>query len=233
MIDIVAFDADDTLWHSEIHFRDAQQAYERILANYFDLADTAVHARLLDVERRNVKRFGYGAKGMTLSMIEAAITLTEGRISGQDVQRILDIGHRVLEHPVELLPDVEETIAEVARKHVVVLITKGDLFHQEAKVARSGMSRYFRRIEIVSEKDVPTYQRLLEEFQVRAERFVMIGNSPKSDIQPVLALGGKAILIPYPILWEMEKSEPIAANTPGFHQVSQIRDVPALLQALS
>ncbi|AVP97475.1 haloacid dehalogenase [Ahniella affigens] len=229
MIEILAFDADDTLWHSEIHFRDAQQAYERILAHYLDVADAVVHQRLLEVERRNVKRFGYGAKGMTLSMIEAAITLTEGRISGHHVQAILEIGHGVLEHPVELLPHVEETVAELAKRQVLVLITKGDLFHQEAKVARSGMGRYFRRIEIVSEKDVPTYQRLLEELNVSPDRFMMVGNSPKSDIQPVLALGGHGVLIPYPILWEMERSEPISPDTPRFAQVADIRQIPALL----
>ena len=233
MIEIVAFDADDTLWHSEIHFREAQQAFEQILGGYIDLADSAAHDRLLSVERRNVKRFGYGAKGMTLSMIEAAIAATDGAIRGADIQKILDLGHAILEHPVELLPNVRDVVAALSSQYHLVLITKGDLFHQEAKVERSDMSQFFRRIEIVSEKDVPTYRRVLEEIGVAPERFVMIGNSPKSDIKPVLELGGHAVLIPYPVLWAMEQTDPIDPATPRFHEVADVTAVPPLLARIA
>jgi len=233
MIDIVAFDADDTLWHSETYFREAQLAFEKILGKYIDVTDADVHGKLLAFERRNVKRFGYGAKGMTLSMIETAIAATDGAVRGGDIQSILDLGHGILDHSVELLPHVEETIAEVSKSFPLVLITKGDLFHQEAKVAKSGLGKWFKRIEIVSEKDPATYRRVLDELGVAPERFVMIGNSPKSDIQPVLALGGHAVFIPYPVLWAMERTDPIDPATPGFFEVADVRAVPLVLERIA
>ena len=130
MITHVAFDADDTLWHSEGHYRDAQAAYEKLLADYIDIANADVHARLLDVERRNIKRFGYGAKGMTLSMVEAAIAMTEARISATDIQRIVDLGVAVLEHPVELLPGIVDAVADVAKDFTLLLITKGEILRR-------------------------------------------------------------------------------------------------------
>lgn len=205
MITHVAFDADDTLWHSEGHYRDAQAAYEQLLGAYIDVADANVHARLLEVERRNIKRFGYGAKGMTLSMVEAAIAMTEARIGATDIQRIVDLGVAVLEHPVELLPGIVDAVAEVAKDFTLLLITKGDLFHQEAKIAKSGLGDWFHRIEIVSEKDVPTYRRVLDEVGIRPQQFLMIGNSPGSDIAPVLQLGASAVYVPYHLLWAIDR----------------------------
>lgn len=233
MITHVAFDADDTLWHSEGHYREAQAAYERLLGAYIDVADANVHARLLEVERRNIKRFGYGAKGMTLSMVEAAIAMTEARISATDIQRIVDLGVAVLEHPVELLPGIVEAVAEVAKDFTLLLITKGDLFHQEAKIARSGLSNWFHRIEIVSEKDVPTYRRVLDEVGIRPEQFLMVGNSPGSDIAPVLELGASAVYVPYHLLWAMEQGKGFDATSPRLRQVSQSSEIPAAVRSLA
>jgi putative hydrolase of the HAD superfamily len=233
MITHVAFDADDTLWHSEGHYREAQAAYERLLGAYIDVADANVHARLLEVERRNIKRFGYGAKGMTLSMVEAAIAMTEARISATDIQRIVDLGVAVLEHPVELLPGIVEAVAEVAKDFTLLLITKGDLFHQEAKIARSGLSNWFHRIEIVSEKDVPTYRRVLDEVGIRPEQFLMVGNSPGSDIAPVLELGASAVYVPYHLLWAMEQGQGFDATSPRLRQVSQSSEIPAAVRSLA
>ena len=233
MITHVAFDADDTLWHSEGHYREAQAAYERLLGAYIDIANADVHARLLDVERRNIKRFGYGAKGMTLSMVEAAIAMTEARISATDIQRIVDLGVAVLEHPVELLPGIVDAVAEVAKDFTLLLITKGDLFHQESKIAKSGLSDWFHRIEIVSEKDVPTYQRVLDEVGIRPEQFLMVGNSPGSDIAPVLALGASAVYVPYHLLWAMEQGQGFDADSPRLRQVASAAEIPAAVRSLA
>ena len=204
MIQLIGFDGDDTLWHSEGYYQSAHAAFEAIVANYVDLADLRLHERLLEVERRNIKLFGYGAKGMTLSMIEAAYAVTEARISATDLHRIVELGKQVMAHPVELLPGIREAVQAVAHHYPVVLITKGDLFHQEAKVAASGLADLFRRIEIVSEKDARAYARVLAEFGLEPSNFAMVGNSVRSDIEPVVRLGGWGIHMPYHVTWAHE-----------------------------
>ena len=195
---LVAFDGDDTLWRSEDFYRDAQAEFERIVGRYVDLADARAQERLYAVERANLALFGYGAKGMVLSMLEAAVEITSERISAADLHRIVLLGKQLLQHPVELLPGVREAVASIAAEFAIVLITKGDLFHQEAKVRQCGLADLFRRIEIVSEKDAATYARVLAEFDVDPRQFVMIGNSLRSDIEPVLQLGrlGRAHALP-------------------------------------
>jgi putative hydrolase of the HAD superfamily len=209
---LIGFDADDTLWRSEDYYRDAQAQFERIVGGYVDLDD--VHDRLYAVEKQNLALFGYGAKGMTLSMVEAAIAITGARISATDLHRIVELGKAVLQHPVELLPGIREAVEAIARDRPVVLITKGDLFHQEAKVRESGLSDLFRRIEIVSEKDTATYARLFEEFALAPAQFAMIGNSLRSDIVPVLELGGCGVHMPYHVTWahEAEAAPPAATE---------------------
>lgn len=227
-ISMVGFDADDTLWHSETWFHEAHAEFERIVGAYIDLADTAVHERLLATERENIRLFGYGAKGMTLSMLETAIALTAERISAADLHRIVGLGKSILQHPVELLPGVRAAVEAVAATHRVVLITKGDLFHQERKVAQSGLADLFQRIEVVSEKDEPSYARLFREFEVSPPAFAMVGNSLKSDIAPVLALGGWGIHVPYPLVWALERAEIDPAH-PRFASVASAGEVPAVL----
>ncbi|MDF4002951.1 HAD family hydrolase [Luteibacter sp. PPL552] len=204
MIELVGFDGDDTLWHSQEYYDRAQDAFEAILGRYIDLASDGLRERLLATERGNIGLFGYGAKGMTLSMIESAIELTDGRIDARDIHRIVRLGKEVLSHPVELLPGIRDAVERVARTHRVVLITKGDLFHQESKVARCGLADVFHRIEIVSEKDPPAYTRLFRELAVSPERFAMVGNSLKSDIAPVVDLGGWGVYMPYHSTWAHE-----------------------------
>lgn len=206
---MVGFDADDTLWRSQDYFDEAQVEFERIMASYIDLDATGLHDRLYAVEKRNIAVFGYGVKGMALSMIEAAVELTGGAVTGQDVQRIVRLAQGLLRHPVELLPGVREAVEAVAARHPVVLITKGDLFHQEAKVRDCGLSHLFGRIEVVSEKDVPTYARLMREFGIDPRDFVMVGNSLRSDMAPVLALGGWGVYVPYHLTWAHEREADI------------------------
>lgn len=203
-IRLVGFDADDTLWRSQDYYDEAQRAFEQILGHYVDLHDARALERLYAVEKRNIAVFGYGVKGMVLSMIEAAVDITGARISATDLHRIVGLGKTLLQHPVELLPGIQDAVEAIAARFDVVLITKGDLFHQEAKVRDCGLARHFGRIEIVSEKDVPTYTRLLAEFDVPAAGFAMVGNSLRSDIVPVLALGGWGVYMPYHSTWAHE-----------------------------
>ncbi|MBD7922090.1 HAD family hydrolase [Xanthomonas bonasiae] len=232
-IALVGFDGDDTLWKSEDYYRDAEAAFEAILGHYLDLRDVATQQHLLTVERRNLKVFGYGAKGMTLSMIEAAIELTEARISARDLQRIVEIGRATLQHPVEVIAGVREAVAAIAADFEVVLITKGDLFHQEAKIAQSGLGALFPRIEIVSEKDPKTYAKVLAEFGVGAERFAMIGNSLRSDVEPVIALGGWGIHTPYATTWAHEAEHGVAADEPRLREVATAAEWPQAVADLN
>ena len=233
-IEWVGFDGDDTLWKSEDYYRAAEQEFEDIIGQYIDLTDARSLEHLLEVERRNLRVFGYGAKGMTLSMIESAVQLTGERISARDIGRVIEIGRATLQHPVELIDGIRDAVEAIAATHEIVLITKGDLFHQESKIERSGLADLFRRIEVVSEKDVPTYQRVLRELDVPAERFVMIGNSLRSDIEPVIELGGWGIHMPYHITWAHEAEHALTKGEPRLVQVDSARELhQAVLQIAS
>src|SRR5690606_12780497 len=231
-IEMVGFDADDTLWRSEDYFHAAQDEFEQILARHVDLADARVRERLYAVERGNIAVFGYGVKGMALSMVEAAVDITGGSIPARELHRIVQIAKDMLRHPVELLPGVREAVEAVAAEHAVVLITKGDLFHQEAKVRDSGLSSLFRRIEIVSEKDAGTYARLLDEFQIPADRFVMVGNSLRSDIVPVLRLGGWGVHVPYHLTWAHENEADDVSGHPRLRHVASAAELPRALRGI-
>jgi putative hydrolase of the HAD superfamily len=232
MLELIGFDADDTLWHSEGYYQSAHAEFERILGGYIDLADARVHERLLATERRNIKLFGYGAKGMTLSMLETAIELTAERISASDLHRLLGLGKQVLLHPVELLPGVREAVEAVAATYRVVLITKGDLFHQEAKIAASGLAELFTRIEIVSEKNTMAYERVLRECSVDASRFLMVGNSLRSDIEPVVRLGGWGVHVPYHVTWAHELEHGLDDGGGRVIEIADAGQIPAAIARL-
>ncbi len=230
---LVGFDGDDTLWHSEGYFRAAHAEFEAIVGNYVDLADAGLHERLLDTERRNIKLFGYGAKGMTLSMVETAIALTGERIGAADIHRIVELGKAVMAHPVDLLPGIRAAVEAVARERPVVLITKGDLFHQEAKVRACGLADLFQRIEIVSEKDAATYGRVLGEFSLASHDFLMVGNSLRSDIEPVLRLGGWGVHMPYHVTWAHELEHGLeAGHASHMETVETAAQIPAAIGLL-
>lgn len=230
---LVGFDADDTLWKSEDYYRAAEKTFQSIVGEYIDMTNPQTAGHLLAVERRNLGIYGYGAKGMTLSMLEAAIEMTAGRISTADISRILQLGHDTLRHPVDLLDGVREAVAAIASEHPVVLITKGDLFHQESKIKRAGLQDILPRIEIVSEKDPATYARVLAEFAVPMERFVMIGNSLRSDAEPVLALGGWAVHMPYAMTWAHEQEHGVDADHPRLRHVSCAAQWPQTVASIS
>ncbi|HET8765657.1 MAG TPA: HAD family hydrolase [Rhodanobacter sp.] len=233
MLKMVGFDGDDTLWRSEDYYRAANAEFSAIVGAYVDLDDAEVQARMLATERRNLALFGYGAKGMTLSMVETAIALSEQRIGAPDIERIMALGRHVLQHPVVLLPGIRAAVATVAARYPVVLITKGDLFHQERKVAESGLADQFRRIEIVSEKNPATYRRLLDEFGVAAHEFAMVGNSLRSDIEPVVRLGGWGVHMPYHVTWAHELDTQLdPRDAPHVREVAQAGEIPAAVAQL-
>ena len=226
----IAFDADDTLWHNEPIFELTQERVARLLANWVPADELG--EKLTRTERRNLRLFGYGAKGFTLALMETALEVSGGEVPGRVLQQILDAGKAMIEHPVKLLPGVAEVIGRLAANHPLLLITKGELFHQESKIARSGLADHFAGIEIVSEKDKPTYRKILERYSIDAERFVMIGNSVKSDILPVLAVGGNAIHVHYESTWELDKVDHRGAEEEGFFEAASMLDVPRVLERI-
>jgi len=229
----VGFDGDDTLWKSEDYYRAAESAFEQILGQYIDLTDARSLHHLLEVERRNLRIFGYGVKGMTLSMIESAVQLTGERISARDIHRVIEIGRSTLQHPVELIEGIREAVEAIASRHEIVLITKGDLFHQESKIEESGLADLFHRIEVVSEKDAKTYARVFRELDVTPAEFAMIGNSLRSDIEPVLALGGWGIHMPYHITWAHEAEHAVAQGEPRMLQVESARELNGAMERIA
>ena len=230
MIRILGFDADDTLWHNESIFDRAQQRYRELLAKYHPADE--VNRVLFQTEMRNLPLYGYGVKGFMLSATETAIELTKGGISAREIREILALGQEMLAHPVELLPGVAEIVPALAKDFRLLLITKGDLHHQERKVTESRLAAHFHGIEILSKKDGPTYERVLRRHGVPIAEFAMIGNSLKSDILPVLELGGAGVHVPYHITWAHEHVEKIPHDQPRFRQVKHLAEIPPLLADL-
>ncbi len=225
----LAFDADDTLWHNETHYAETQEAFRALLRPFHD--DAWIDARLYDTEIRNLRHYGYGIKAFTLSMIETALELTEDRLDGAGIRQVVGLGKAMLDRPAEPLPGVAEVLREMAESFSLMVITKGDLFDQETKLAKSGLGGHFSKVEIVSEKDEATYAAILARHGIPPASFTMVGNSVKSDILPVLAMGAmgaRAIHIPYHTTWAHEAAEAPAAG--AFPVLDSIRELPALLR---
>jgi putative hydrolase of the HAD superfamily len=229
--DLIAFDADDTLWHNERLYEQTQARLFELLIPY-GVDSQALAARLLATETRNISLLGYGIKSFGLSMIETAVELTDGRISGRDVLSILSLIRAQLTAPVELLEHVPEIISQLASSHRMMIVTKGDLLDQQAKLDRSGLNGFFQTIEVVSNKTVESYARLFKSHRLDPARVLMVGDSVRSDILPILELGGTAVYIPYLVTWQHEAAELPASDTPHFYQLSHIGELPALLKIL-
>jgi putative hydrolase of the HAD superfamily len=228
-ITTVGLDADDTLWHNETIFRLTHQRFRDLMS---DLAPVEVlDARVEEVERRNLKLYGYGVKGFTLSLIETAMELTGGEAPSRIVAEILAAGREMLGHPVEPLPGVEQALAELAQDYRLVLITKGDLLHQEQKLAASGLGDLFAAVEIVSEKDAATYERVFARHGSGAARAAMCGNSMRSDILPALQAGAHAAHVPYPLTWAHELAE-APGDDPRFIELASITELPAWVRGI-
>ena len=225
----IGFDADDTLWHNETLYTMTQAEFRALLADYHE--PEWIDRKLFETEMRNLHRFGYGIKSFALSMIETAIELTEGRISGREIQRIIDAAKQMQSAPVEALPCVPDTLARLNGRYPLMLITKGDLFDQESKLARSGLSEYFTAMEVLSEKDEAAYLRVLDAHGIRPDRFLMVGNSIRSDILPVKSLGAEAVYIPYATTWEHEQVDQDAIDV-AYHQLASMCELVPLVEQL-
>jgi len=228
MVDVIAFDADDTLWHNERIFQATEAQFAELLAGYH--AAPWVRERLFATEMKNLGHFGYGIKGFILSMIETALDLTESRISGAEIKRIVDWGHEMLLHPVQLLDGVRETIEALNGRYRLMLLTKGDLFDQESKLARSGLGEFFDAVEIVSTKNASTYRTILTRHSIAPERFVMVGNSLRSDILPALEAGTLAVHIPYEMTWAHEHLDEETLAGLNFAALERIDQLPEWLR---
>ncbi|MDP3735892.1 MAG: HAD family hydrolase [Hyphomonadaceae bacterium] len=226
---IIGIDADDTLWHTETVFRLTHKRFNELLADFAD--EDALEAKLSAVERENMKTYGYGAKGFTLSMLETAFEVSDGKVSTKVIQELLQAGKEMMTHPIEPLPGVEEALKPLADRHRLILITKGDLFHQESKLAASGLGSYFSGVEIVSEKTPAIYTRAFARHGASADTALMAGNSVKSDILPMIQAGGYAALIPYPLVWEHERAEKPSGN-PRFRELETLALLPGWLDEI-
>jgi putative hydrolase of the HAD superfamily len=225
----IGFDADDTLWQNEQFFRLTEDHFVSLLADHAEQSE--VKKRLLDAERRNLDLYGFGIKGFTLSMVETAIEVTGGKIPTGIIADIVQAGRQMLSHPVETLPYARETLEQLAGRFRLVLITKGDLFDQERKLAQSGLSGLFDAVEIVSAKQPDTYSRIFSRHGDGPERSMMVGNSLKSDIVPALQAGGWGVYVPHDLTWVLEHAE-TPVDEPRFRQVSNLGELPELLTRL-
>ena len=230
MLDLIAFDADDTLWHTEHLYSDAQERFQQLLAPY-GVTDQ-VEQKLFAVEGANLGVFGFGIKSFALSMIETAITLTGGDISGRDIQRVIELAKSMLSADVQLLDYAEQTVAQLAQAFPLMIITKGDLLDQESKIERSGLGQHFKYVEIVSDKNPASYAALLDRHSLRPEGFLMIGNSLRSDVLPVLALGARAVHIPYRVTWAHERVSPADLAGVSYAELENLGQLPELVQRL-
>jgi putative hydrolase of the HAD superfamily len=228
-ITTVGLDADDTLWHNEGLFRLTQDRFRSLLSEW--APEEVLTKRLAEVERRNLALYGYGVKGFVLSMIETAMEVTEHKAPGRLVAELLAAGREMLAHPVEPLPGVEVALARLSETHRLVLITKGDLLHQEQKLAASGLGDLFAAVEIVSEKDAATYERVFARHGTGSGAALMCGNSMRSDILPALQAGAWAAYVPYPLTWEHEQADAPEGHA-RFRELAALAELPEWLAEL-
>ncbi|OQM75256.1 HAD family hydrolase [Manganibacter manganicus] len=225
----IGFDADDTLWQNERFFRQTEKLFAALLAD--QVQEEVVLAALLEAERRNLCIYGFGIKGFTLSMIETAIAVTGGRVSGDTLARILAAGRDMLAHPIEIMPYVRDTLEHLSGRYRLVLVTKGDLFDQERKLAQSGLAGLFDAVEIVSDKSAETYRRVFSRHGDGPVSSMMIGNSLKSDVVPAIEAGGWGVHVPHELTWVLEHLEP-PREISRFREIAHLGELPALIASI-
>jgi len=227
-ITVIAFDADDTLWVNEPYFRETEEQFAGLLEDF--LPHHSIVAELYKTEIANLPLYGYGIKGFMLSMIETVLRITEGNVNPEIINRAIQLGQEMLNKPIELLDGVEDVLKALHGKYKLVVATKGDLLDQQRKLTKSGLDHYFHHIEIMSDKQVPDYQKLLKHLDCPADQFLMLGNSLKSDVLPVLAIGGHAVHIPYHTTWVHEHIDH-AIEHENFHQMESLSEIlPKLIE---
>jgi putative hydrolase of the HAD superfamily len=230
MFDVIAFDADDTLWHTESLYVSVHEQVADLLAQYCKAEEIEKTLHKYDI--LNIPYYGYGIKGFILSMIEASIEISAGKITGSQIQRIIEMTRGMLMAEVQLLEHTRDVISSLAENNTLMVITKGDLFDQETKLVRSGLKPFFDHVEIISTKTTDSYAELFAKYRIPPERFLMVGNSLKSDILPVLELGGKAVYIPYHITWAHEEADPPPEGGDSYFKLDNLGQLPGLLARL-
>jgi len=225
----VAFDADDTLWHNERFFRLTQDRFAELLRDFTDADNLA--SRLLAAEKRNIGHYGYGIKGFTLSMIETAIEVTNDRVPARVIRELIEAGQEMLRHPIELLPHAQTAVETVSQTHRVLLITKGDLLDQERKLAQSGLGDLFDGVEIVSEKTTEVYRDIFARHGEGPEQAMMVGNSMRSDVVPVVQAGGWGVYVPHGVVWEIEHAEE-PNEAIRYRKLTNLQGLPRLVQKI-
>ena len=225
----IAFDADDTLWHNERFFRLTHDHFSDLLSDY--AGRDHLEERLLEAERRNVGRYGFGIKGFVLSMIETALEVTDNRVPGAVIGEIVAAGREMLTHPIELLPHAEVVLARLKGRYPLLVITKGDLIDQERKIAQSGLGEVFDGVEIVSTKTPAVYAEIFRRRAIPLDAAMMVGNSLKSDVLPVLALGGWGVHVPHELTWALEH-DTAPEDAARFRLIDDLGQLPALLDRI-
>ena len=218
----IAFDADDTLWHNEPYFDEAQARFSELFQDF--ASHQEILGMILNHQVKNLPLYGFGIKAFTLSMIETALQITDHNISGKGIEKIIAIGKDLLEKPVELLPNVEDVLEEVKGKYKLIVATKGDLKDQHRKLHDSGLGHYFHHIEVLSDKTELDYEKMLGRLEIKAEEFLMIGNSLKSDVLPILNIGGYGVHVPYHTTWEYEKID-FEIEHENFKSITSITEI--------
>ncbi|CAA0175317.1 putative hydrolase [Tenacibaculum maritimum] len=222
-IKVIAFDADDTLWVNETYFREAERRFAKLLSAYE--TENKIDQELFKTEIKNLTIYGYGVKGFMLSMVESALELSNYRISQQAIEEILDIGKEMLEKPIELLEGVEEVLQNLQGKYKLIVATKGDLLDQERKLEQSGIATYFHHIEVMSDKKVEDYQKLLKHLDIVPSELLMVGNSLRSDILPLIKIGASAIHVPFHTIWAHEEVAKEEQSDTAYITVSEIKNI--------
>jgi putative hydrolase of the HAD superfamily len=228
-ITTIGFDADDTLWQNEAFFRLTQDRFSDLLADHAEVDH--LHDRLLAAERRNLGHYGFGVKGFTLSMIETAIEVTEGRVPASIIAEIMAAGREMLAHPIELLPHAQAAVEALAKSHRVLLVTKGDLLDQERKLAQSGLGDLFHAVEIVSNKTAPVYAGIFARHGDGPDRALMVGNSMKSDVLPALQAGAWGVYVPHGLTWALEAADP-PEDHPRYHALESLSGLADLVSLI-
>jgi len=220
---VIAFDADDTLWVNETYFRDAEKEFSKILSKYETI--NKIDQELFKIEIKNLELYGYGIKGFMLSMIECALKLSNYSIPQYEIDKILILGKQMLNKPIELLDGVEDVLEKLHKKYKLIVATKGDLLDQERKLEKSGLLKYFHHIEVMSEKKEEDYRKLIKHLDINSNELLMVGNSLKSDVLPLLKIGASAIHVPFHITWSHEEVSLEETKNSNFQTLSQLKDI--------
>jgi len=222
-IKVIGFDADDTLWVNETYFREAEEQVGQLLSHYE--TPNKIDQELFKMEIKNLPTYGYGVKGFILSMIELALELSNGTVSNEVIAKILNIGKTMINKPIELLDGVEVVLKELSKNYKLIVATKGDLLDQERKLEKSGLIQYFHHVEVLSEKQEVNYTKLLKHLEIEPSEFLMVGNSLKSDILPLLNIGSEAIHVPFHTTWQHEKVTKKETDGTEFKTVVRLKEI--------